>query len=410
MLIIYDLIFIIGFVFYLSLSFLKKKIGRHFLKRLGLGLRKQNQKTIWLHAVSVGEVNCLREFIPRLKNEFPNFSLVISTVTPTGNRLAERLPGIDYIFYLPFDLSFIVSRFIRLINPKLVIIVETEFWPNFIIQLDKRKVPIVIINGRISDRSYNKYHFCKFLFKNILDRIHLFSMQTQADAARLISLGVEISKVKVIGNMKFDIQQKDPNIRRRLADNEILLTCGSTHLGEESGILSCFMKLAEEFPNLRLLIAPRHIERNAQLKRLISIKFKLYVKEVKTLDDISGNGVFLVNVLGILPLIYSISDIVYIGASLVKRGGQNILEPAFFGKSIIIGRHYFNFRDIVELFKANNALIVVGDYSELYFAVRRLIKDTDERLKLGIRAKELLKNNRGASQANLELIKGFIKQ
>lgn len=409
MFIIYDLFFIIGFLFYFPVLLAKGKVNRYFLNRLGFFLKRQNKKTIWLHAVSVGEVNCLKELIIKLKNEFADFSLVVSTVTTTGNKIANSLKCVDYVFYLPFDLSFVIARFIKFINPKLVIIVETEFWPNFIDQLYRKKIPTLIVNGRISDRSYKKYIFFKFIFKNILSKIQLFCMQTQSDAKRLVSLGVDPSKIKITGNMKFDMQQEIFCNKRNLGNDEILLVCGSTHEGEEYSILSCFKDLVKEFPNLRLLIAPRHVERNNVLKKIISQEFCFKIKEVRHIDDIYGEGVFLVNAMGILGAIYSIADIVFVGGSLVKKGGQNILEPAFFAKAIILGEYYFNFRDIVELFKVKDALIVAKNKNEICAAVRRLIINKDERVKLGLKAKELLNSNQGATLANLKLIKELIK-
>lgn len=417
MFIIYDLIFLGFAVFCLPVYLVRGKLKAGFLKRLGfLPSLADGGRPIWIHAVSVGEVIAVGGLVNRLRALYPKKKIVISTVTATGNRIARGLiaPG-DFLTYLPLDLSFIVRRVLKKINPSIFIIAETEIWPNLIIRLAKMRIPVVTVNGRISDNSYRGYRLAKFFIRPILRQVGQFCVQTDLDARRLVSLGVESSRVQVTGNVKFDqsldYSQPDPAAYRAklwLGDADKLLVCGSTHPQEEEIILGAYRELLNIFPKLKLLLAPRHPERSGKIGRLAQ---KFCFKPV-LISQIPGacptcirSPVFILDTIGELFKYYSAADIVFVGGSLVKRGGHNILEPASLKKPVIFGPHMFNFRDISGLFLAHQAALLAKDGRELYARVKELLDSQLLAKAQAERAYELIIRNRGATEKNLGVIK-----
>src|SRR3989338_362590 len=368
MFILYDLIFIIFALSYLPVYLLRRKFHSGFLMRLGIfpeKLRKEfyGKRPIWLHAVSVGEALASRSLLEHLHREYPKKQILISTVTPTGNRIARSLAvENDAVIYLPLDISFIVKHVLSFIEPSLFIIAETEIWPNLVCSLRKRNVPIIVVNARISDGSYKGYRLIKFCLARILRKINLFCVQAEADCLRLLSLGVEKEKIKLTGNMKFDntdytdlkADYTDCRLKLTLKDNEKLLVAGSTHSGEEEIILKVYKGLSAEFPDLRLLLAPRHPERSKEIEKLVlNYGFNaVFISGLPPPRVPAGQpaAVFILDTIGQLISFYAIADIVFVGGSLIKKGGHNILEPAVFAKPILLGPWTFNFRDITSLF------------------------------------------------------------
>ncbi len=373
---------------------------------------------IWIHAVSVGEINAVKSLIRELRKEYPEKNLVISTVTETANTIAKSLvEDGDRVTFLPLDLSFIVKRVVRKIRPSLFVIAETEIWPNLILRLEREKVPIVLVNGRISGRSFRGYRIVKFLLKDILRKISLFCMQTERDKKRILSLGVPKEKVFVAGNMKFDTidyrdfeeNYRDYRQKLDLKPTEELIVAGSTHPGEEKIILEVYKKLLIDFSNLRLLIAPRHPERAENIAKL-AIKCGFNPVRISQLSDQSTNQkiIFILDTIGKLISFYAISTIVFVGGSLVKRGGHNILEPAFFEKPIIFGPYMFNFQDICDLFLSNKAAIKVDNKQELFEEVKNLLDNPSEKEELSKRARVLILENQGATEKNISLIRSQV--
>ena len=268
MFIIYDLIFLVFALLWLPVYLCKRKFHQGFRMRLGiLPEDLELNQPIWLHAVSVGEVMATRKVIAELRVTYPDKKFLVSTVTPTGNKIAKGIarPS-DFVSYLPLDLSFIVRYVVDRIKPSLFVIMETEIWPNLISYLYRKNIPIILVNGRISNRSFGGYRIIKFLFKPLLNKINLFCVQTKVDAERFLRLGVPQEKIKITGNMKFDIADlkkdyTDYRLKLGLDAQERLLVAGSTHPGEEEVILSIYKELLRDFPDLQLLIAPRHPER-----------------------------------------------------------------------------------------------------------------------------------------------------
>jgi len=419
---LYDLIFIIFAIIYLPYFLLKKKLHQGFIQRLGfLPTNLKLDQPIWIHAVSVGEAKVAQVLVKQLRQAHPKKRFVLSTVTPTGNKIVQSFQKKDdFVFYLPFDLSFIVKRVIQKIRPCICIIVETEIWPNLIIQLNKMNAPVVLVNARISDRSFMGYQIIKPLISPILNRIDLFCVQGSRDSQRLSVLGVPSDRLKITGNMKYDVIDyadfkagyTDYRIRLGLRQTEKLFVAGSTHPDEEEIILSVYKRLVNEFSELRLLIAPRHPQRSSEIEELI-YKFGFRVSRVSKLNERTNNqinekAIFLLDTIGELTSFYSIADIVFVGGSLIKKGGHNILEPAFFSKPIIFGPHMFNFRDISDLYLNKNAALIVNGQEELLKEIRFLLNNPSELKTMSKRARQLVIENQGATKKNAQRISLFI--
>jgi 3-deoxy-D-manno-octulosonic-acid transferase len=418
MFIIYNLIFFIFAIFYLPLYFLRGKLKRGFAGRLGyLPAGLSLNRPIWIHAVSVGEVVAIKGLLGRLRQVYPEKKFVISTVTATGNKIARGLikEG-DFLTYLPLDFSFIIYRVLKKTNPCVFIIAETEIWPNLISSLNKLKVPVVTVNGRISDASYRGYLLVKVLIRPILRMVNKFCVQSSLDAFRLESLGVAREKIQVTGNVKFDINL-DPVLpadvlsRRAklwLKPEDKLWVCGSTHPGEEEIIFDAYHKLLTVLPNLKLLIAPRHPERSRQVSKLAQERafMPVLISNISAACPTCINQpVFILDYVGELFNYYSAADVVFIGGSLVKHGGHNILEPASLKKPVVFGPHMFNFRDISELFLAGQAAMLIANSQELVDKVKEILGSSLLAKGLGERAYDLIVKNRGATERNIQVIK-----
>ncbi|HTZ11670.1 MAG TPA: 3-deoxy-D-manno-octulosonic acid transferase [Candidatus Margulisiibacteriota bacterium] len=421
MFIIYDLIFLVFSLIYLPIYLFGRKFHPGFMMRLGFlpsGLKLD--KPIWVHAVSLGEAMAVKGLIDGLRKEYPGKQFVISTVTSTGNKVARDIAKTsDFVTYLPFDLSFIVRKTLERINPSLFVIAETELWPNLISCLHKKGVPVITVNSRISDASFRGYSAIKLLLKPVIRNVGLFCAQTDTDAARLSSLGVSSARIKVTGNMKFDFkapgESGNDGLKKGLLSNESekLLVAGSTHQGEEEMILRVYRELLRRPLEFSLLLAPRHPERVAQVSSLVS-RFGFRPVLISSLkfkcSECLTKPVFILDTVGSLVSFYAIADIVFVGGSLVKKGGHNILEPASLAKPVLFGPYMFNFRDIADLFLSHKAAIMVEDQQSLDKGIRRLFEEPLYCSQLGLRAKELFLANRGATERNLVLINKFIKR
>ena len=416
MFIVYDLIFLFLTLFYLPVYLFKRKLHHGFIRRIGFLPDNLNlDRPIWIHAVSVGEATAIKGLVSALRKIYPQKKLVVSTVTATGNKIAKTLvkEG-DFLTYLPLDFSFILRRVFKRINPCIFIIAETEIWPNLITCLFKQGIPTVMVNGRISDSSYNGYRAIRFFIKQILKKITKFCVQSDTDALRLKDLGVAKDKVEVTGNVKFDINLgaavDATSFRRKLglAQNDKLLVCGSTHPKEEEIIFDAYAQLLTTLPKLKLFIAPRHPERSQDIARLAGSRgyLPLFISAIPaSCPTYINNSVFILDSIGELFNYYSAADIVFIGGSLVKRGGHNILEPASLRKPIIFGSHMFNFRDISELFLKNKAAVMVSGPKGLAGKIREIIQQESLARELGERSYRLILENRGATSRNIQVVR-----
>jgi 3-deoxy-D-manno-octulosonic-acid transferase len=357
-----------------------------FSKELEEQIRAKNN--IWVHAVSVGEVMVLGSFIDRLKKIYPDYQVIATATTKTGLALAqERLKDKALVLPSPLDFSFVVRRFVFLIAPCLYIAVETEIWPNLYRQLSAQHIPAVVINGRISDNSFGRYKIIRFLLKSILNQMSAWCMQSPAHAERIIDLGADPARVFVTGNIKFDDLPKE----EKGPDHAGLLwVAGSTHPGEEEIVLDVYTKLVKDNPQWQLIIAPRHIERAGQIRELINRR---------------GLKVDVLDTMGQLRTLYARASLVFVGKSLCVGGGQNVIEPAFYGKAIVVGPRCANFRDVVACFKEAGAIVQVEDAASFEHAIRQLGADSAKREALGQAAKQVIATNQGATKRTLEYLK-----
>lgn len=419
MAIVYDILFFFLTLIYLPVYLFRRRFYPGFSRRLGfLPEDLELDRPIWVHAVSVGEAVAARGLIEELRAAYPRKQFVISTVTPTGNRIARSIAQEgDFATYLPLDFNFIVRHVIDTLRPCLFIIVETELWPNLIAHLARRRIPLVMVNGRISDRSFSGYRRARFLFKPLLKKVALFCVQGERDASRLEALGVGREAIRVAGNMKFDIRIEyaggEAEVRQRLGlgDTARLLVAGSTHPPEEEIILEAYRSVCKEFPGLRLLIAPRHPERAFEVMRMVRCRGATPVRMSQhgsaRLDADSGKNVFILDTVGELLQFYACADIVFVGGSLARKGGHNILEPASFAKPILTGPHLYNFPDIAELFIAGGGCIVVRTPAQLVERIGELLRDPAAAGRLGEAGRSLIRAHQGATRRHAELLRRF---
>ncbi|MFH1777653.1 MAG: 3-deoxy-D-manno-octulosonic acid transferase [Candidatus Omnitrophota bacterium] len=406
----------------------------NFLMRCGklpldLWQRVRPGQNIWVHAVSVGEVKAAAVIINKLREKYPTDQFIVSTITSTGNKVAkEIITENDILIYLPFDFSFIIRRIIARVRPKLFLVMETELWPNLIMVLDKYKIPIVTINGRISDKSYRRYLTVKRLLKPVLSKISLFCMRTEIDQQRIVNIGADRNKVMLTGNIKYDLPynvtdeaiiQKVLKIKKEMKHaGAPLLVCGSTHEGEESIILRIYGQLRAEFPDLKLLIAPRHTNRIKDLKELLNREKMHYGLISELMNKNTGikrlfqtqipPDIYLLDIMGNLWLYFALADVVFIGGSIIPHGGHNLIEAAAWSKAIVFGRYMFNFKEMAEIFLNENAACQATDEKMLFSQIRCLLADNKLRTEIGARAKHVAEKNRGAVEKTIVLISKFI--
>ncbi|MBN1526735.1 MAG: 3-deoxy-D-manno-octulosonic acid transferase [Candidatus Omnitrophica bacterium] len=415
---LYDIAFLIFSLFYLPALIFKGKMHRDFLQRFGkydpvtLATLEYFKSAIWIQAVSVGEVALCKSLIPQLKERFPGRPIVLSTITKTGNDLAKReFSQYAAVIYFPLDLSFIARRVVNMVKPSVYIMVETEIWPGVLRELSREKVPSIIINGRISDRSFGKYKLARPFLKRTLSGISRFCMQSDLDAERIIEMGAAAGKVRITGSMKFDAagdtKAGAPVPSVRLKPGEELFVAGSTHDGEEDAVISAYKTLTGEFPDLRLLVAPRHITRVADVEKAVRGAGFEPVR-VSKCQGVKASDVLVLDTIGHLKDFYSVATLVFIGGSLVKHGGQNPIEPALFEKPIIFGPHMFNFKAIAASFVNNGGAVQVDGPAGLLEECRRLLRDKPARQALGANAKRTVAENRGATGKNIEAIADLV--
>ena len=392
----------------------KYRTGLH--ERLGgipARVGKISQPTIWIHAVSVGEVLAVSELFRQLRAEFPTHRIFVSTTTDTGQRLARQRFGEENVFYFPLDFTFAVRRWLRRLRPELVVIAETELWPNFLRGVHAVNARIAIVNARISDRSFKGYRRWKSLIASVLQIPDLFLAQTDQDAQRLREIGAPKDRVITTGNLKYDVPVPSTppvveELRHALSGAGPVLVCGSTVEGEEPLLLGAFTNILANHAGAVMLLAPRHPQRFDEVERLLrEIKIPFWRRSKWTGGPIRG-GVLLVDSIGELSALYALADIAFVGGSLVPRGGHNIIEPAQHGVPIIVGNHTENFRDIVGLFQSRDAVRVVGP-AELPLMFLQLIANDAERRTLGQRASETLELQRGATQRTLAQIRKLLE-
>lgn len=402
---------ILPFIFLLRLI-QKKDVTSWKIKMGNFDLPKKfdkSKKTIMIHGVSVGEVVSLEKLIRKVKEEFPNHNLVLTTGTKTGQETAIKKMGdiADFITYFPLDIKFFVEKFLDKINPDVILIAETEIWPIFIYTAKKRNIKTYIINGRMSDESFKMYKILKPFFKNVLPMYSGIFVQSEIDKARLNEAGANINQLDVMKNLKFDVNKFDVDINLNTNNSKVLIA-GSTHKGEDEIVLRVYKKLKELIPNLKLLLAPRHITRTPDVQNLIktfNFSYNLYSKNKQFSDN---SDILLLDVMGELAKLYAKIDVAFIGGSFNNTGGHNPLEAIIFDKPTISGPSIKNFRDIYAILKMNNAAFVVNNEEEFFEIAKKLLLDENYYQEIKNNANKVFKNQQGALNFVIDKLKKVI--
>ncbi|OCG14009.1 3-deoxy-D-manno-octulosonic acid transferase [Gilliamella sp. App6-5] len=389
---------------------------KRWLERYGFCQNKVESNGILLHAVSVGETIAAIPLIKALQQQYPNLPITVTTMTPTGSERVKSLLGDSvHHVYLPYDLPCAINRFLKTIQPKLVIIMETELWPNFICQCYKRHIPLVLANARLSERSANRYRKLGRAISHLLSKISTIAAQNKQDGERFVSLGLPSDHLAITGSIKFDIdltaqqQQKIAMLKQQWQLNRPVFIAASTHSGEDEIILSAFERLLQTCPDLLLIVVPRHPERFKTVEKLINDRGLNYINRSSNQVPTKQTQVILGDTMGELIELYGIADIAFVGGSLVKHGGHNPLEPALHHIPIISGEHFFNFKVICEqLISANGMIICASSADALYSAVNALLENKSNSQQIGEQAYQVLKQNQGALDRLLNMINLYL--
>ncbi len=374
---------------------------------------------VWVHAVSVGEVLAVSQLITDLQRQHPDRQIFVSTTTATGQALARQRFGENRVFFMPLDFGFAVRRYLDALKPQLIVIAETEFWPNLLHLARKRRTSVAIVNARISDRSFPRYKRFQWFFGRVLSEVDLFLAQTADDAQRLREIGAPTERVRVSGNLKFDVR---PNaqpalitgLRAAIGKDSPIIVCGSTAEGEEEPLLTALKAAQQQFPAAVMILAPRHPERFERVASLISSEgFALQRRSLWSPPQPIRSGIFLLDSVGELAAVYELADIAFVGGSLVPTGGHNILEPAQYGAAILVGPHTFNFREIVSIFEQGNAeqggAVKTVTAETLPSQFLSLLNHPDERQRMGRLAKDLFAKHAGATRRTLDALAPLLK-
>jgi len=374
---------------------------------------------IWLHAASVGEIVAASPIVKEIRRQLPDRPVLVSAVTVNGYAMAQSImPDIDGLIYFPLDLPWLVKRVVAAIQPKVFMMVETELWPNFLAALHQRHIPVMMVNGRISDKSFRRYNLLGSVLTDVLGMITRFCMQSAIDAEYIIRLGADPRRVVVTGNTKFDQTYTDISLKQReeiarqlgLAGFSPIIVAGSTHKGEEEIIFSAFAAIRDRFPQARLVVASRDILRADEVGKLAESMGLFPVRRTALPAANSDNvqHVLILDTIGELGKIYSIGELIFVGGSLVPRGGHNILEPAAHGKPVLVGPHMFNFKDTYTLLSQRGACVTVTGETELTAKMLEILNDKKPRERMGRQAYSIVQENRGASRNSVEYLKEII--
>lgn len=383
-------------------------------QRLGYLPRRAGRPCGWIHAVSVGESITATPIVEGLRRLEPSLPLVMTTVTETGAQVvAERFAGaVDHRFF-PLDFPGAVRRAIEAINPRFVVCMETELWPNVLRILARRGVPVMIANGRISDRSYPRYRAVRRLLRSVLGDVSVFAMQSDEDARRIVELGAPRGRVFVTGNLKHEAARDEAESAERwrrtlgLDPDVPVWIAGSTHRGEDELVLDAHRRLLDHLPHARLILAPRHPERVPEVAELGRRRGFEVVRRTELPRAHGAGAVIVVDTVGELASMYSAGDVAFVGGSLVPAGGHNVMEPALRAKPVLFGPHTENFREAAGLLRDGGGA-VVRDGVELATTLTRLMTDGDLRASLGSAARQAAASREGAVRETLELIRRFL--
>jgi 3-deoxy-D-manno-octulosonic-acid transferase len=426
---LYTFIYTIAIIFLLPFEYFKRSKDlrtRWLMQKLGvfdfdsplynpsrLPLAKRGlEGGIWVHAVSVGEVMAASPLLKRIRERYPSKGIILSTITDTGWKVArERVPEGTTVVYLPFDIPSILNTVIKKTMPELLIVIETELWPNMFRVFRGKGIPVIVLNGRISEKSFGGYKKISFFMKKVLSCVDSFGMQNDEYARRMGSLGVEDVRVQSLGNFKFDSKPPSQIPEWTALIKGPVIVAGSTHEGEEELMVLVYASLKKDFPDLNMIIAPRHPERFKEVEEMFGSKGVPFIKR-SAIDNAGLNArtlqgvMVLLDTVGELSSIYGAADIAIIGKSFKGRGGQNPLEPAFWGKPVICGPYMENFPVIQDFYREGAAVEVTED--KLYLQLKGLLLSRDKAEEIGSKARELFRKNSGAVERAMKIIANYI--
>lgn len=424
---LYDIVLLLGMVvlipWYLVRGCIRGKMRQGLRERLGFisaaGLHEiKGRRVIWIHAVSVGETRAAIPLIKGLRRTYPDAALVLSNVTETGHEIAESIPDIDLRIYFPVDFSLTVARALDTLKPALVLIVETELWPQFVRKCKQRGIPVMLVNGRISDRSFPRYKRVGALVRPVLRQISSFCMQSQQDARRIESLGANPANIYVSGNVKFDQGEiscssadvAELRAKFALQPQAKIWVAGSTHQGEDEIVIRTYRKLLYDFPDLILILVPRHPHRCRQIGELLTqedLQWCLRSSVIET--PLQQGDVLLVDTLGEMVDFYTIADVVFVGGSLVPVGGHNILEASMVSKPVLFGPHMQNFKEISQYITSAQGFGKVADEAELEKLLIRLLRNPDVAHTAGLNGSAILHQHAGATAQTLAVARKLLE-
>ena len=428
MLILYNIILllaaVIGIPYYLLKMALTGKYRKSLIPKLGgrqaqiLAALTGESPRIWIHAVSVGEVTAAKPIVAAIKVRRPDVQIIFSTSTETGQGIARQLlTGVDAFIYFPLDIPFVVRRVINQARPDIFVMVETELWPNFLQVCHSRRIKAMMVNGRISPRSYLKYKTTKFFWRMVLRYLNAAAMISEIDAARLQEIGIAPEKVRIFGNAKYDAlaAMASPELNEEMMQRLNIqaggncLVAGSTHEGEEAVVIDVYRELLKRYPDFKLIIVPRHIERSPAVLSCLQqagLTDVVCMSEIKKGRKREQERVILIDVIGELFKVYSLATIVYCGGSLVTRGGQNILEAAAWGKVIFYGPSMEDFSEEKELLEQAGTGITIHNAAELQAGIFKLLESPQDMAARGARGQAVIEANKGAAARYADFIIG----
>lgn len=418
--------FLYTIIFYLLLPFILLRLwiknrqipnGLQFWhERLGFGLRPFLPGGIWVHAVSVGESMAAIPLIKLLQQHYPVTPIIVTNETKTGaERIRAKLGDSVTQLYFPYDLPLVLRRFFKALQPKLLILIETELWPNLLVSCQLYQVPVVLVNARLSERSAKSYRRILPLMRKMLNSINAIAAQFQADADRFIALGFPAEKMRVTGSLKFDVTlplrltEQAQHWRKIWGENRPVWIAASTHPGEEELILQAFTEARRLYPDLLLVSIPRHVDRVPQLEQLYNSQaYKIIKRSDHNQSKMNDVDIFIGDTMGELLIFYAAADLAFVGGSLVEKGGQNPLEPAAIGLPILTGPYTFNFATITEQLKKRLVEIQVTNAKELAEQVIALLSDPERRLQMSHEAKKFVAENKGSVLKQMQLIENLL--
>ena len=372
--------------------------------------------SIWFHAASVGEVRVALTLLREMKKIYPHHGFVVSTATPQGRAVASQAYDVDAAFLAPLDLPWVVRRTVEIIKPCLFLVAETELWPNLLKEVKRKGIPVILFNGRISQRSYRFYRPLRFFFKGVLKNFDALCLKSSTDRERMVSLGASPQSIHVTGDLKFHqiappakIEEKRLRQELRLPKNAPVFIAGSTHEEEEAMILQIFNELKVDFPHLILILAPRHLQRISRMEGLMRSKGVRWVRRTMIDEGNRPEEIILLDTVGELAALYGLGTAIFVGGSFCQIGGHNILEVLAHGKGVIFGPHMENFSEIARLVVERGAGIQVRTPHELKEALGKVIADHSLSKKMGDKGLSLLTEHQGALERTLKIVKAFFK-